>query len=284
MQITAQGVSKTYGSFTALQNVSFTIETGITALLGPNGAGKTTLLNMLATLLTPSAGRLTIGGLDVQRQRREVRQHIGFLPQEFGVYGLLNAYEFLDYIGQLRGLRQRRQRSQHVLAQVGLEQAAKRRIGGYSGGMRRRLGIAQALLSDPPVLIVDEPTAGLDPEERIRFRQLLMLLATERTILLSTHLVEDVALSAERVIVLDRGQKRFDGSLKNLTDLVAGRVWAVPTTASTLETFRSQHKVTRLTPNPEGGMIAYLLADHAPHELAQSAAHTLEDAYLNLLR
>jgi ABC-type multidrug transport system ATPase subunit len=284
MQIIAQGVSKTYGSFTALQNVSFTIETGITALLGPNGAGKTTLLNMLATLLTPSAGRLTIGGLDTQRQRREVRQRLGYLPQEFGVYGALNAYEFLDYFAQLRGLHSNRERAERVLAHVGLEQAAKRRVGGYSGGMRRRLGIAQALLSDPPVLIVDEPTAGLDPEERIRFRQLLMVLGAERTVLLSTHLVEDVALSAERVIVLDRGQKRFDGSLKNLTDSVAGRVWAVPTTAQTLVDLQAQHKVTRLTPNPEGGMIAHILADQVPSGQAQPAPHTLEDAYLNLLR
>jgi ABC-type multidrug transport system ATPase subunit len=206
------------------------------------------------------------------------------LPQEFGVYGALNAYEFLDYFARLRGLQERRERIERVLAQVGLEYAAKRRVGGYSGGMRRRLGIAQALLSDPPVLIVDEPTAGLDPEERIRFRQLLMVLGAERTVLLSTHLVEDVALSAERVIVLDRGQKCFDGTLKALTDSVAGCVWAVPTTAQALADLQTQHKVTRLMPNPEGGMIAHILAEHAPSAQAQPTAHTLEDAYLNLLR
>lgn len=283
MDIIVTELSKVYGRQSALNRVSFSVREGITGLLGPNGAGKTTMLNILATLLEPTCGQASIGGYDVCRQRREVRQMLGFLPQDFGFYDGLTAYEFLDYLCLLKGIQDRRQCVQHALEQVGLEHEARRRVGTFSGGMRQRLGIAQALLNTPPVLIVDEPTVGLDPAERNRFRQLLMQLAASRTILLSTHLVEDVALAANRVIVLHLGQIRFDGTIDELIHSARGEVWSVRLPRHALETFQQRYFVTHLA--LEADMFVARFLSEAPPELpAEVVVPTLEDAYLRLIR
>ncbi len=201
MQIQIEHLSKTYaGKVQAVRNVHLSIQPGLIGLLGPNGAGKTTLMRMLATLLTPTEGTARIGGYDVRRaaDRRQIKRLLGYLPQELGLYPNLNAYEFLDYLAILKGMhdaKARQQRINDLLEMVGLADVAKRRLKGYSGGMKRRVGLAQALLTDPQFLIVDEPTAGLDPEERIRIRTMLseLALAGDRVIILSTHIVEDVA-------------------------------------------------------------------------------------------
>src|SRR5215831_14615092 len=208
MKIEIEHLSKTYSSnVKALRDVNLTIQSGLIGLLGPNGAGKTTLMRILATLLTPTIGTARIGEYDVRHaaDRREIKRLLGYLPQELGLYPNLNAYEFLDYMAILKGMHDgaaRKQRISQLLETVGLADVAKRRLKGYSGGMKRRVGLAQALLTDPKFLIVDEPTAGLDPEQRIRTRTLLseLALAGERVIILSSHIVEDVAQTCRRLI------------------------------------------------------------------------------------
>lgn len=280
--ITVTDLSKVYNRHRALNRVSFSLRTGITALVGPNGAGKTTLLNILATLLEPTSGQASIGGYDVQRQRGEVRRILGFLPQNFGLYEGLTAYEFLDYMALLKGIRNRRQCVQHALEQVGLESDARRRIATLSGGMRQRLGIAQAILNLPPVLIVDEPTVGLDPAERNRFRQFLMQLGADHTVLLSTHLVEDVFLTASRVIVLHLGKIRFDGAVDELIRSAQGKVWSVRLPHQALEAFQQRYPVTRLV-FEEDLFVARFLSESPPDLTAESVKPTLEDAYLRLI-
>lgn len=283
MLITVTDLSKVYNHHQALHRVFFSVGAGITALLGPNGAGKTTLLNILATLLEPTSGQASIGGYDVRHQRREVRQILGFLPQDFGLYEGLTAYEFMDYLALLKGIRNRQQSVRQALEQVGLEHEAKRRIATFSGGMRQRLGIAQALLNMPPVLIVDEPTVGLDPAERNRFRQFLMQLGASHTVLLSTHLVEDVSLAASRVIVLHLGQVRFDGAVDGLIRSAQGKVWSVRLPRQDLETFQQRYTVTHLALEGDA-FAARFLSETSPDLRAEETAPTLEEAYLRLIR
>lgn len=283
MQIRVEDLNKIYGRNRALEQVSFLIGEGITALLGPNGAGKTTLLSILATLIEPTSGRASVGGYDVCSQRREVRQILGFLPQDFGLYDRLTAYEFLDYMSVLKGIRNRRQCVQWALEQVGLEHHARQRIGTFSGGMRQRLGIAQALLNTPPVLIVDEPTSGLDPAERNRFRQLLIRLAANRTVILATHLVEDVSLAAERVIVLHQGRIRFNGLVTEMLRSAQGKVWCARLPRQALDTVQQYYYVTHLE-SKNDVFIARFLSASVPDLPAKAVAPTLEEAYLRLVQ
>lgn len=235
MQIAIDGLTKTYrGGVRALSGVALTISTGMFGLLGPNGAGKTTLMRILAGILRPTSGTVRIGEHDCATEagRVAVKRTLGYLPQELGLYPDLSAREFLDYIGILKGMDDRAARQRRVdelLETVALGHVANRKLKTFSGGMRRRVGIAQALLNDPRLLIVDEPTAGLDPEERIRFRNLLADLAGNRTVLLSTHIVEDVAQTCRVLAVLAGGQMRFNGSVAGLVQAARGKVWIVTT-------------------------------------------------------
>lgn len=236
MEITVSGLSKTYGSGTsavaALCGVTLGIGQGMFGLLGPNGAGKTTLMRILAGLVSPSQGQVLVGGHDVATESGKVaiKAMLGYLPQELGLYPDLTARQFVDYVGILKGLAdagQRRRRVAEVLEVVGLTEACDRKLKGFSGGMKRRVGIAQALLNDPRVLIVDEPTAGLDPEERIRFRNMLVELATDRIVLLSTHIVEDISQTCRDMAVLHQGQVLFRGSPAELIAAAEGAVWQI---------------------------------------------------------
>jgi ABC-type multidrug transport system ATPase subunit len=283
MVIVAEVLCKTYGRCHALNRVSFSTGPGITALLGPNGAGKTTLLNILATLVEPTSGRVRVGPYDVCRQRREVRQSLGFLPQEFGLYESLTAYEFLEYFALLKGVSNRRRCVQLVLEQVGLESESQHRVGTFSGGMRQRLGPAQALLNMPPVLIFDEPTAGLDPAERNRFRQFLLQQGDGRTVLLSTHLIQDVSLAAHRVIVLHQGQIRFDGSVQEMLRTASGKVWRVRLPRHQLEAFQQQHSVTHFVVEADL-CTANFLSDSPPQLSAEPVQPSLEEAYLRMIQ
>ena len=235
MEITVRGLNKYYrGEVTALRSIDLDVAGGMFGLLGTNGAGKTTLMRIFAGVLRPTHGEVRIGGHDMSSEagRVAVKRVLGYLPQELGVYPDLTARRFLDYLAILKGLderRARRGRVAEVIATVGLEQAADRKLKTFSGGMKRRVGIAQALLGDPRLLIVDEPTAGLDPEERIRFRSLLSRLAGERTVILSTHIVEDVALTCNRLAVLLAGELVFSGATSELVRCAEGRVWVVST-------------------------------------------------------
>jgi len=223
-------VAKRYGGTRALDGIDLAAGAGITGLLGPNGAGKTTLLRIAATVLAPDAGRLRLLGLDPAQagERVEIRRRLGYLPQEPGYHRGFTTFEFVDYIAILKELTDRRARHaevRRVLAEVGLDAVARRKIRALSGGMRRRVALAQALLGRPDLLVLDEPTAGLDPEQRLRFRELISAAAQDHTVLLSTHQTEDVAALCQRVVVMHRGAVRFDGTTRALAELARGRVW-----------------------------------------------------------
>src|SRR5215469_2708160 len=233
MRIEISRLNKIYhGGIHALNAADLTIPGGMFGLLGPNGAGKTTLMRILAGILRPTSGDLHIGDYDgnTEKGRMAIKRVLGYLPQELGVYPDLSAREFLDYIGILKGMDDRKSRQKRVselIEVVSLTNAAHRKLKTYSGGMKRRIGIAQALLNDPRLLIVDEPTAGLDPEERIRFRNLLADLAGDRTVLLSTHIVEDVAQTCQRLAVLTLGRVVFQGTIADMLAQTRGHVWLV---------------------------------------------------------
>jgi ABC-2 type transport system ATP-binding protein len=235
MKIVIEDLCKTYrGGVQALQGIDLTIESGMFGLLGPNGAGKTTLMRILAGILYPSSGEIHVGPLDgtTERGRTAIKRTLGYLPQDLGMYPDLSAREFLDYIAILKGLDNRLARKKRVaelLEMVGLSDMAQRKLKALSGGMKRRVGIAQALLNDPRLLIVDEPTAGLDPEERIRFRNLLSDLAGERTVLLSTHIVEDIAQTCRNLAIMKSGSVVFQGSTVDLIRETSGKVWTLTT-------------------------------------------------------
>jgi ABC-2 type transport system ATP-binding protein len=224
------GVEKRFGRTRALAGVSFDAEPGITGLLGPNGAGKTTLLRMLATVLSPDAGVLRVFGRDPgnSQDRLAIRRRLGYMPQEPGFHRNFTAFEFVDYVAILKEMVDRRPRHdevRRVLDLVDLGSVSRKKIKALSGGMRRRVALAQALLGEPDLLVLDEPTAGLDPEQRLRFREVVSDMAERRTVILSTHQTEDVAALCRRVVVIDHGVSLFDGAPRELAEVARGRVW-----------------------------------------------------------
>ena len=282
MRLVIEKVGKQYqGGLWALRDFSLELAPGILGLLGPNGAGKSTLMKILATITRPTEGRVTWDGADVHAHPDALRAALGYLPQDFGVYPHLNAIEFLDYLGAVRGLSgaDRRRRIPEVLATVNLVESAKRPLGGYSGGMRQRIGIAQALLHEPRLLIVDEPTVGLDPEERVRFRNLLSDLAHERIVLLSTHIVSDLESTAERIALMDKGRLLACATADELVAQTEGRVWEWTVPADTLPAVKQAHRVSSAVRRADGVRVR-VVADAAPVPGATPALPTLEDAYL----
>jgi len=284
--IMMQTLNKVYhGGVYALNNVDLTIPPGMFGLLGPNGAGKTTLMRILAGIVRPTSGTIRIGEYDggTERGRTAVKRMLGYLPQDFGVYPELNAREFLDYIAILKGLRDRTLRHKRIealLEIVSLTQVANRKLKTYSGGMKRRIGIAQALLNDPALLIVDEPTAGLDPEERIRFRNLLSELGGNRTVLLSTHIVEDIAQTCQRLAVLKDGHLIFQGTTIDAMREAQGKVWIITTSG-----YKPEGNFTVVATLHMGTTAQYrVVGDPSPEAAAVPAEPTLEDTYVWLMR
>jgi ABC-type multidrug transport system ATPase subunit len=249
-------------------------------LLGPNGAGKTTLMSILATITRATEGRVTWNGTDVASHPDELRAVLGFLPQDFGVYPNLNAVEFLEYLAAVKGLdaATSRRRIDELLNLVNLTEVRKRPLGGYSGGMKQRVGIAQALLNDPQLLIVDEPTAGLDPEERVRFRNLLSDLSGERIVILSTHIVSDVEATATDIALIAQGTLVAHASPEELLRRVEGKVWEWVLASADLNTAKQKYLISN-TSRRSDGVHARVLAD-APPNGAQPVTPNLEDAYL----
>jgi ABC-2 type transport system ATP-binding protein len=268
-------VRKRFGRTTALQGVTFDVAAGITGLLGPNGAGKTTLLRMMATVLAPDEGRLRLLSWDPQvaDERLAIRRRLGYMPQEPGFHRSFTAFEFVDYVAILKEMTERRARHdevRRVLDLVGLEGVSGRKIKALSGGMRRRVALAQSLLGDPDLLVLDEPTAGLDPEQRLRFRELVSDRTADRTVILSTHQTEDVAAFCQRVIVMLDGQVLFEGTPRELTQVADGRVWLADDRAA-------------------GARLSWRTADGAHRNIGEApsdadlVAPTLEDGYLLLV-
>lgn len=264
----------------AVSGIDLRLERGIVGLLGPNGAGKSTLMRLLATLTKPKSGRILWNGTDIARQPDVLRRDLGFLPQDFGVYPALTAREFLAYLAAVKGLPKAvsADRIEACLSMVGLSDAADRRLGAFSGGMRQRVGIAQALLNDPKLLIVDEPTVGLDPEERMRFRHLLTDLAGQRLVILSTHIVSDVEASATTLAVMSAGRLRFHGSPELLIAQAEGRVWEWTIAPEELSDIRERFVLSASLRRPDGIRVRVLSAER-PTATAQAASPELEDAY-----
>lgn len=276
------GVSKVYrGGKQAVDGLTLRLGPGLLGLLGPNGAGKSSLMRIAATLTRPTAGQLLFDGQDAVRRPEPLRAALGYLPQDFGVYPNLTAREFLAYLAAAKGVPAARARTRigELLELLNLTEAGKRPLGAYSGGMLRRVGIAQALLADPKVLIVDEPTAGLDPEERARLRTLLAGLAMERVVLLSTHIVSDIESVAGDIAVVAGGRLLCRGTPEELLAQVAGQVWEVSAAPGDVPAVQARHTVSRMVRTP-GGVRIRLLSPTRPYEGAVPLTPDLEDAYL----
>ena len=286
MQLLIENVSKVYGTkFQALRGFSLNVEPGVIGLLGPNGAGKSTLMRILSTVTQVTGGRVLWNGVDIAKEPDTLRSVLGYLPQDFGVYPNLNAIEFLEYMAAVKGLSASiaRTRIAELLELVNLTDAARRPLGGYSGGMRQRVGIAVALLNDPELLIVDEPTAGLDPEERVRFRNLLSELSGERIVILSTHIVSDVEAVATGIALIAAGRLVRHGTPEQFLSALDGKVWEVIVESGELAALR-QHVLVSSTAHRADGVHARVVCDSPPAESARALEPSLEDAYLFALQ
>ena len=282
MELVIEGVGKRYRrDVWGLQDFSLTIDNGVFGLLGPNGAGKTTLMNILATITKPTQGKVSWQGIDIVQQPNPLRESLGYLPQHFGVYPNLNPVEFLEYLAAIKGMsgQAARRRIDELLELVNLVEARDRPLGGFSGGMKQRVGIAQALLNDPQLLIVDEPTAGLDPEERVRFRNLIGDLSGERIIILSTHIVSDVEAAATRIALISQGRLLKAAPPEELLQAVDGRVWRFIIPSSDLVAARERHLISNMIRRPDGVHVR-VVAENRPGPNAIQQEPTLEDAYL----
>lgn len=278
-------VGKRYkGDVWGVSNISLEIGTGVLGLLGPNGAGKSTLMRILATVTKATTGRVEWDGVDIAASPNQVRKVLGYLPQDFGIYPNLSPVEFLSYLAAARGLsgRSASRRIDELLELVNLTDARKRSLGSLSGGMKQRVGIAQALLNDPKLLIVDEPTAGLDPEERVRFRSLLAELAGDRIVILSSHIVSDIEAAATSIAVIKKGHLRYEGVPEDLLSTVKGKVWELLIPSGDLAVAKQRFVLSGTVRTSEGVRIR-VVADEPPGDDARSLPPTLEDAYLYLL-
>jgi ABC-type multidrug transport system ATPase subunit len=284
VKLEIEDVSKQYRrGVLALRSFSLELKPGVLGLLGPNGAGKTTLMSILATITKASKGRVLWDGVDIARSPDALRTVLGYLPQDFGVYPNLNAVEFLEYLAAVKGLDavSSKRRIEELLNLVNLTEARKRPLGGFSGGMKQRVGIAQALLNDPELLIVDEPTAGLDPEERVRFRNLLSELSGERIVILSTHIVSDVEATATDIALIERGSLVAHATPEALLQLVEGKVWEWVVASTELNAAKQRFLVSSTTRRSDGVHVRVL--GEEPPQGAQPVAPNLEDAYLYCL-
>ena len=285
MKLTISHLSKQYrADFWGLRDFDLELTPGVIGLLGPNGAGKSTLMRMLATITQPTAGTVKWDEADIVKSPDTLRSVLGYLPQDFGVYPNLTGLEFLEYIAAIKGMdaRSARRRIEELLVLVNLVHAAKRPLGGYSGGMKQRVGIAQALLNDPQLLIVDEPTVGLDPEERVRFRNLLSDLAGERIIILSTHIVSDVEATATEIVVINKGRKIQHAAPEELLQLLEGKVWQWVIASSDLPALKQSQLVSG-TIRRENGIQVRVVSEASPSSDAQCVSPNLEDVYLHLV-
>jgi ABC-type multidrug transport system ATPase subunit len=282
MELKIRNLSKTYANgVVALDRVTLTIPAGMFGLLGPNGAGKSTLMRILATLQECDSGSVFLDDIDVLDEKDEVRRMLGYLPQDFGVYPKVTAYELLDHFAQLKGLSHKHRRREVVdglLQQVNLWEVRNQRLGTFSGGMRQRFGIAQALLGDPRLIIVDEPTAGLDPQERVRFHNLLSEIGEDKTVILSTHIVSDVADLCSNMAIINKGHVLLCGDPQDLTYEIEDYIWARFVTRQELPVFQKRHQVisTRLL---TGKTLIHVYSENDPGDGFEPARASLEDVY-----
>ncbi|WP_281884212.1 ABC transporter ATP-binding protein [Paenibacillus sp. YYML68] len=283
-----QGVTKSFGHRVALHEVHVEISKGVVGLLGPNGAGKTTLLRVLATVYSPTTGRIELHGVDWDRQVEEARRRIGYLPQHVGLFPALTSYEYLDYFALMRGItdsKKRRDIVHEVLQEVNLIEKSNSKIRKLSGGMKQRLGIAQAIIHNPQLLLLDEPTAGLDPEERLRFRGLIRRLADNRIVIISTHITDDISMTCDQVCVMKKGRLEYFPSPSEISHLANGKVWSVDASFaeySEIERMPDYQIVNSM--ELDGRIRLRILSSDQPSPAAVSADPTLEEGYLIWLK
>ncbi|MBU5591241.1 ABC transporter ATP-binding protein [Clostridium sp. MSJ-4] len=285
MNITIENLKKLYGNKEVLKGINLNIEEGMFGLLGPNGAGKTTLMRILTTLIPKSEGHIKIDNIDITN-KKEVREIIGYLPQDFSIYQSMSVYEALDYLALLSGITNkalRKERIGYLLEKVNLENHLNTKVKALSGGMKRRLGIAQAILHNPKIIIVDEPTAGLDPEERIRFRNLLRDFSENRIVILSTHIVEDVEFTCENLAILNEGRLLYTGKVKSLLEKAEGYVWTANINRDELDRVRNKYQI--ISTVSEGDLIKLrFISEEKPFDKAESVKPSIEDAYMKLMK
>lgn len=274
-------LTKRFGDFKAVDNMNIRITNGVYGLLGVNGAGKTTLMRMICTLLTPTSGQILCDGKDIQKMEGEYRNLLGYLPQEFGFYPEFTVKDYLLYIAGLKGIRPvvAKKRVKELLEQVGLSKAANKKMKKLSGGMKRRVGIAQAILNNPTILILDEPTAGLDPTERVRFRNLISELSEERIVILSTHIVSDVEYIANEIWLMKNGRLVQQGSLNDVLDSMPEKVWSLVTSQAESAKFMKQYKVSNMKTDRDGVELRIISAQQ-PSDYAEVVQPNLEDVFL----
>ena len=284
-EIILNQVNKFYGNKQALCDVDLHIEQGMFGLLGRNGAGKTTLMKVITTLLPASSGDIHVCGIPV-KEGKNVRSIIGYLPQDFSMYGNMTVYEAMDYLGVLSGLdkKTRKQRIPELLRRVNLQNNKRTKVKAMSGGKKRRLGIAQAILHDPKVLIVDEPTAGLDPEERVRFRNLLSEIADERIVILSTHIVGDIEATCEKIAVMDAGKIIFNGTVSELLEQADGKIYIATVSKIEIEDIKKRYLVTNMLRMPTEVTVRFVAGpDEEVFDGATPCTPNVEDAYMYLM-
>lgn len=281
MELTICDLTKEFGSFRAVDQVSFTMTNGVYGLLGVNGAGKTTLMRMLTTLIKPTDGEILWDGQDVFKMDGQYRKLLGYLPQDFGYYPDFSIYDYLMYIASIKGIRPAaaKERVKLLLKQVGLFQARHKKMKNLSGGMKRRAGIAQAMLNDPKILILDEPTAGLDPSERIRFRNLISELSGDRIVLLSTHIVSDIEYIANEILLMKDGCITISGTADEVVSSMPERVWTFSVPKAQIDAYLKAYKVANIKTIP-GGAELRVLSITCPHSAAMEVETTLEDVFL----
>lgn len=281
MELTLTNLTKEFKDITAVRNVSCTMTSGVYGLLGVNGAGKTTLMRMLCTLLRPTCGSITWDGRDIFEMDRDYRRILGYLPQDFGYYPDFTVYDYLMYVASIKGLRPiaAKHRAKALLKEVGMDKAAGKKMKKLSGGMKRRVGIAQAMLADPKILILDEPTAGLDPNERIRFRNLISTLSEDRLVLLSTHIVSDIAYIANEILLMKDGSIQDFGTSEQLLSKMPEQVFSLTVPRDAVDAYLRDYKVVNVKTLPEGAELR-ILSSKKPSENAILEAATLEDLFL----
>ena len=281
MDLRISNLTKDFDGFKAVNNFSFQMDCGVYGLLGVNGAGKTTLMRMLTTLMKPTSGRITWDGEDIFAMDGKYRMLLGYLPQDFGCYPDFSIYDYLMYIATLKGIRPAvaKQRVRELLQQVGLVKAQNRKMKTLSGGMKRRAGIAQAMLNDPKILILDEPTAGLDPSERIRFRNLISELSEDRIVLLSTHIVSDIEYIANEILLMKDGQLVISGTAEDIIDSMPESVWICCVAKASIDVCLKKFKVSNVKTIP-GGAEMRVISQNRPTENAVQVDATLEDVFL----
>ena len=281
MKLVFENISKLYGDFPALSGINLSLENGVYGLLGPNGAGKTTLMRIMTDLLKPSTGRVLLDGKDIAVLGADFRRRLGYLPQDFGFYPNYTAEQYLLYIARLKGLTRFEAKKQtgDLLEMVGLYEKRNQKMKGLSGGQRQRVGIAQALLGDPDILVLDEPTAGLDPEERIRFRGIISNLSRQKTVLLSTHIVSDLEAVANEMILLKKGQVLTVQKPHDLLRKLDGMVWTVSVPTENERDFAEKYPCSNIMHNGEISVLR-MLSREQPHTEAVPERPNMEDMYL----